>query len=115
MNNKYSEDEDALIVEEMQSFLQEKRTALKTIRIGIAVIVAQISLIGFLFSAFRSHAIVQARDWMGILTALGVVLLGAVIYLFIIPLIRIRRMNRKILKFKRRHSENEDAAKWSIS
>jgi hypothetical protein len=56
MNNKYSEDEDALIVEEMQAFLQEKRTALKTIRIGIGVIVAQISLIGFLFAVFRSHA-----------------------------------------------------------
>jgi uncharacterized membrane-anchored protein len=50
MNKKYSEDEDALIVGEIQSFLQEKRTALKTIRIGTAVIVAVISLIGFLIA-----------------------------------------------------------------
>lgn len=105
MNIKYSDDEDALIVGEIQSFLQEKRTALKTIRIGIAVIVAIISLIGFLIVTFRSHAIIQARDWMGILAALGVLLLGVVIYLFIIPLIRIRRMDQKILKFKRRRSE----------
>lgn len=105
MNNKYSEDEDALIVEEIQSFLQEKRTALKTIRIGIAVIVAQISLIGFLIATFRSHAIIQARDWMGMLAALGVILLGVVIYLFIIPIIRIRRLDQKILKFKQRRSE----------
>lgn len=104
MNIKYSDDEDALIVGEIQSFLQEKRTALKTIRIGIAVIVAIISLIGFLIVTFRSHAIIQARDWMGILAALGVILLGGVIYLFIIPLIRIRRMDQKILKFKRRRS-----------
>jgi len=105
MNKKYSEDEDALIVGEIQSFLQEKRTALKTIRIGIAVIVAIISLIGFLIVTFRSHAIIQARDWMGILAALGVILLGVVIYLFITPLIRIRRMDQKISKFKRRRSE----------
>ena len=105
MNKKYSEDEDALIVGEIQSFLQEKRTALRTIRIGIAVIVAQISLIGFLIATVWPHAIIQARGWMGILAALGVILLGVVIYFFIIPLIRIRRMDQKISKFKRRRSE----------
>jgi membrane protein YdbS with pleckstrin-like domain len=105
MNKKYSEDEDALIVGEIQSFLQEKRTALKTIRIGTAVIVAVISLIGYLIATFRSHAIIQARDWMGILAALSVILLGVVIYLFIIPPIRIRRIDHKILKLKRKRSE----------
>ena len=105
MNRKYSEDEDTLIVAEIQSSLQEKRTALKTIRIGIAVIVAQISLIGFLMATFSSHSIIQTRYWMGTLAALGVILLGVVIYLFIIPLIRIGRMDQRILKFKRKRSK----------
>jgi hypothetical protein len=35
MGKKYREDEDALIVEEIQSFLKEKRTALKAVRMRI--------------------------------------------------------------------------------
>lgn len=105
MKKKYSEDEDALILEEIQSFLQEKRTALKAIRMGIAVILAQLSAVGFLVTAFRHHAIVQAMHWVDILVVLGVVLLGTALSLFVYPLIRIRRLNRKILEFKRRHSK----------
>jgi len=104
MKRNYTEEKDALIVEEIQSFLQEKRTALKAIRMGIAVILAQISVVGFLVTAFRHHAFIQAMHWMDILVVLGVILLGTAIYLFAYPLIRIHRLNRKILEFKRRHS-----------
>ncbi len=105
MKKKYSEDEDALIVEEIQAFLQEKRTALKAIRMGIAVILAQLSAVGFLVTAFRHHAIIQAMHWVDILVVLGVILLGTAIYLFVYPLIRIRRLNRKILEFEQRHDK----------
>jgi len=105
MNRRYSEAEDALIVEEIQSFLQEKRTALKAIRMGIAVILAQISAVGFLVAAFRRHAFIQALHWMDILVVLGVILLGTTICLLAYPLIRIYRLNRKIMKFKQRHSK----------
>jgi membrane protein YdbS with pleckstrin-like domain len=105
MKKNYSEDEDALIVEEIQSFLQEKRTALKAIRMGIAVILAQLSAVGFLVTAFRRHAIIQAMHWVDILVVLGVILLGTAIYLFVYPLMRIRRLNRKILEFEQRHDK----------
>jgi membrane protein YdbS with pleckstrin-like domain len=105
MKKKYSEDEDALIVGEIQSFLQEKRTALKAIRMGIAVILAQLSAVGFLVTAYRHHAIIQAMHWVDILVVLGVILLGTAIYLFVYPLIRIRRLNRKILEFEQRHDK----------
>ena len=105
MNKDYREDEDALIVEEIQSFLQEKRTALKAIRMGIAVILAQISAVGFLVTAFRNHALIQAMHWMDILVVLGAILLGTTTYLVVYPLIRIHRLNRKILKFKQKHSK----------
>jgi hypothetical protein len=107
MNKNYREDEDALIVEEIQSFLQEKRTALKAIRIGIAGILAQISAVGFLATAFRDHDLIQAMHWMDILLVLGVILVSTTIYLVVYPLIRIHRLNRKILKFKQRHSKND--------
>ena len=105
MEKKYGEDEDALIVEEIQSFFQEKRTALKAVRMGIAVILAQISAVGFLVTSFRNHALLQAMHWVDILIVLGVILLGTAIYLFVYPLIRIHRLNRKILEFKQRRSK----------
>jgi hypothetical protein len=108
MNKNYWEDEDALIVAEIQSFLQEKRTALKAIRIGIAVILAQISAIGLLATAFRDHALIQEMHWMDILLVLGVILVSTTIYLVVYPLIRIQRINRKILKFKQRHIKMVD-------
>jgi len=105
MKKNYRDDEDALIVEEIQSFLQEKRTALKAIRMGIAVILVQISAVGFLVTAFRHHAIIQAMRWVDILVVLAVILLGTAIYLFVYPLIRIHRLNHKILEFKQRRSK----------
>jgi membrane protein YdbS with pleckstrin-like domain len=105
MEKKYSEDEDALIVEEIQSFLQEKRTALKAIRMGIGVILVQLSAVGFLLTAFRHHAIVQVMHWVDILVVLGVILLATAIYLFGYPLVHIHRLNRKILEFEKRHDK----------
>jgi hypothetical protein len=105
MEKKYGEDEDALIVEEIQSFFQEKRTALKAVRMGIAVILAQISAVGLLVTSFRNHALPQAMHWVDILIVFGVILLGTAIYLFVYPLIRIHRLNRKILEFKQRRSK----------
>ena len=105
MNKNYREDENALIVEEIQFFLQEKRTALKAIRLGIAVILAQISAVGFLVTAFRNHAFVQAMYRADILVVLGAIFMGTAIYLFVYPLIRIHRLNRKILKLKQKHSK----------
>lgn len=104
MDRNYSENEDALIIEEIQSFLQEKRTALKAIRMGIAIMLAQISAVGFLATTFKNHAFMQAMHWMDVLVVLGVILLGTAIYLVVGPLIRIHRLNRKIMKFKQKRT-----------
>jgi membrane protein YdbS with pleckstrin-like domain len=104
VKRNYREDEDTLMVEEIQSFLQEKRTALKAIRIGIAVILVEISAVGFLATVFRNHALIQAMHWVDILVVLAVIFLGTAIYLFVYPLIRIHRLNHKILEFNQRRS-----------
>jgi membrane protein YdbS with pleckstrin-like domain len=101
----YREDEDALIVEEIHSFLQEKRTALKAIRIGIAVILVEISAVGFLATIFRNHALIQAMHWVDIFIVLAVIFMGTAIYLFVYPLIRINRLNQKILEFKQKRTK----------
>jgi membrane protein YdbS with pleckstrin-like domain len=104
VKRNYREDEDTLIIEEIQSFLQEKRTALKAIRIGIAVILVEISAVGFLATVFRNHALIQAMHWVDILVVLAVIFLGTAIYLFVYPPIRIYRLHHKILEFKQRRS-----------
>jgi hypothetical protein len=101
----YREDEDALIVEEIHSFLQGKRTALKAIRIGIAVILVEISAVGFLATIFRNHALIQAMHWVDIFIVLAVIFMGTAIYLFVYPLIRINRLNQKILEFKQKRTK----------
>jgi hypothetical protein len=105
MNRNYRDDENTLIVEEIQAFLQEKRTALKAIRLGIAVILAQISAVGFLVTAFRNHAFVQVMYRTDIVVVLCAIFMGTTIYLFVYPLIRIYRLNRKILEFKQKRSK----------
>ncbi|MGE5259215.1 MAG: hypothetical protein ACM3KE_21265 [Hyphomicrobiales bacterium] len=106
MNSNYSENEDVLIIEELQCFLQEKRTALKAIRMGIAIILAQASAVGFLVTTFRNHALIQALRWIDILVVLGVILAATAIYLVVGPLIRIRRINRKISQFKQKRTQS---------
>lgn len=104
MNEKLGEDEDALLIEEIQSLLQEKRTALKVIRIGIAVFVAQVGAAGYLLSAFGRHALAKEGYSMGVLAALGVIIVGVSVYLVFGSVFRIQGMDRKILKLKQRHS-----------
>jgi membrane protein YdbS with pleckstrin-like domain len=94
-----------LIVEEIHSFLQGKRTALKAIRIGIAVILVEISAVGFLATIFRNHALIQAMHWVDIFIVLAVIFIGTAIYLFVYPLIRINRLNQKILEFKQKRTK----------
>jgi signal transduction histidine kinase len=107
MNQKCSEDESGLIVEEIQSVLQGKRTALKALLIGVAVLLAQISVGGYLAAAFRHHAFIQAMNWMDILAALGMILLGAAIYLVVGLLIRIHCLNRRSAAYSHDTEKNE--------
>jgi hypothetical protein len=103
MKEKFGEDEDALLIEELQSLLQEKRTALKVIRIGIALFMAQIGATGYLLTAFGRHTFAQAVYSMDFLAVLGMIILAVAIYLVVGPIFRIRRLDQEIMKIKRRH------------
>jgi nitrogen fixation/metabolism regulation signal transduction histidine kinase len=105
MEKNYRGDEDSVVVDEILSLLQNKRTALKTIRIGIATIVAQTSLMGLLIATSKYHEIFQVMHWMISLVALNVIMLGFAIYLIAGSLMHILRLDKKILKLKRKHRE----------
>lgn len=105
MNRKYNEDEDALLVEQIQSALQEKRTALKAIRMGISVVLVFISAIAFLVTAFGRRAFFQVMPYENIFVVLAVISVCIAIFLVVYPLIRIHRLNRKILKSKQKRNK----------
>ena len=104
MKDKSDQDLDNLVVDEMLMLLQEKRTALKMIRIGLATLVAQISILAVLMAAAKFI------NWMHVLHLLiPFILLNLAVlvlagYFIFVPLIQIGRLDREIIlcKDKRR-------------
>lgn len=95
MKRKNNEYEDALTVDEILSLHQEKRTALKSVRIGIAMVAIQASLLGVMVVSTSSPAH-MASHWVVPLLAINVLffLLSACCIAY--PLIRIHRLDQKI-------------------
>lgn len=105
MEKKYVDDENNIIVEEMLVFLQEKRTALRMVRIGISAVIAQISILGFLIATSKYY------EWMEVMhlwipfALLNLVVLGIAGYLIFGSLIRIHHLDHQMLKYRKSHSE----------
>ena len=104
MEKNYNDDESNLIVEEILVFLQEKRTVLRMIRIGISTVIAQISILGFLIATSKYY------EWMEVMhlwipfALLNLILLSIAGYLIFGSLIRLHELDRQILKYKESHS-----------
>ena len=94
-------DQEAIAIERMLSLLQEKRTDLKAIRVGIAIFLAQLSILGFLAVKMKSRLSGLPVPHAAVLLALanGVVFLAA-LGLIIRPLVRLRRVNSKLTRAK---------------
>ncbi len=99
MKAKHNEYEDSLIVGEIQTFLQEKRTALKSVRTGIAMVVGQGSLLGLMVVFFQSHAD-MANHWVVPLLAVNLLFFFVSAYCIVYPLMRIHRLDQKISRFE---------------
>ena len=105
MQDKYNDEMGNLMVEEILFFLQEKRTVLRMIRIGISAIIAQISILGFLIATSKYY------EWMLVMhlwipfTLLNLIVLGVAVYFIFGSLIRIRQLDRQILRYKKIHGE----------
>ena len=99
MKIKHNEYEEALIVEEILSFHQEKRTALKIVRTGIAMVAVQLSLLGMMGISPATRA-EMVRHWGAPLLALNLVFFLLSVCCVVYPLIRIHRLDQKISKFE---------------
>jgi len=88
------QEKEAAIIEEMLALLQEKRTSLKTIRVGIAMVLAQLSLAGFLVAYSRSRlAALPILHSIALLSAFNLLVFGVALFLVVRPIARIRRAN----------------------
>ena len=96
---------EAVIINEIQLILAEKRTSLSALRTGIAVFVLPLSVLSVLVGTSRFFSISQA--WPYLLPLLGLCLGLAVlgIYLVTRAILRIHHHDELILKLKRKHEK----------
>ena len=103
MEKKYDEDLDNLIVEEILVLLQEKRTALRMVRIGISAVIALISILGLLIATSRYYKWMEVMHLWIPFVLLNLVVLGIAGYFIFGSLIHIHRLDRQILRYKKSH------------
>lgn len=95
---------NAIIINEAQLILAEKRTSLSAIRTGIAVIALPLSLISLLIATSKFYDAFHVLHWLIPLTVLNVALLFLGAYLIIRSLIRIHHYDHLMKEIKRKHS-----------
>jgi len=103
MEKNYNDDQNNLIVEEILVFLQEKRTVLRMIRIGISAVIAQISILGFLIATSKYYQWMEVMHLWIPFALLNLIVLGIASYLIFGSLIRLRQLDRQIIKYKESH------------
>jgi Na+/melibiose symporter-like transporter len=93
------------VYDQIQLILAEKRTALSTMRTGIAVFALPISAFSVLIVMSKYYEPARVLQWLVPLIALclGLIVLGC--YLISIAVVRIRRYDRHIQALKVKHAE----------
>jgi uncharacterized membrane protein YidH (DUF202 family) len=100
---KYDVPPDTVTFNEVQLLLAEKRTALSTLRTGVAVFAFPLSVLSVLIATSKSYNAHEVMHWLVplLLLNLGLVVLG--IYLVSIAVLRIRRYDRLLDELKRKY------------
>jgi len=101
--NKPSE-VDAFVLNEVQLLLSEKRTALSTLRTGIAVFALPLSVLSVLIATSRFYDVLQVMHLLVPLLLLNAGLVALAVYLIVHAVRRIHRYDRHIQELKRKHS-----------
>lgn len=102
---EHSSDSDAIIINEAQLILAEKRTSLAAMRTGIAVFALPLSVMGLLIATSRYYDVLHV---LPLIIPLGIMLAALAIlgsHLIIRSLRHIHHYDRLILKLKACHSK----------
>ena len=95
---------DAVILNEVQLLLAEKRTALSALRTGIAIFAFPLSVLSVLIATSRSYEAEKVLHWLLPLLLLNLGLVSLAVYLIVHAIRRIHHYDRMIREFKRQHS-----------
>jgi len=95
---------DTVTLNEVQLLLAEKRTALSTLRTGIAVFAFPLGVLSVLIATSQSYKTHEVLHWIIPLLLLNLGLVVLAVYLIVIAIRRIRHYDRVIDEFKRKHS-----------
>jgi uncharacterized membrane protein YidH (DUF202 family) len=94
---------DAMVLNEMQLLLAEKRTALATLRTGIAIFAFPLSVLSVLIATSKAYEMHEVMHWLVPLLLINLGLIALAVYLVIRALGKLRHYDRLIGEFKRQH------------
>src|SRR5882672_10126194 len=95
---------DMMTLNEVQLVLAEKRTALSTLRTGIAIFAFPLSVLSVLIATSRSYEPHEVLHWLVPLLVINAGLVALGVYLIVVAIRRIRHYDRLIDKFKRKYT-----------
>ena len=103
-HNQQFADSDAIIINEAQLILAEKRTSLAVLRTGIAVFAIPLSVLGLLIATSKYYDVIHVIHLILPLAIMLAALIALGSYLVVRSLLHIRKYDRLILRLKRKHS-----------
>jgi hypothetical protein len=98
MKDKYSIENDNLIIDKLLTLHQEKRTDLSMIRIGIATIISQISILSFLIVTSKYYQWMEVMHLVIPFSLLNLIVFGIAGYLVFRSILKIHQLDRRIIK-----------------
>jgi uncharacterized membrane protein YidH (DUF202 family) len=94
----------AILINEVQLILAEKRTSLASLRTGIAVFAIPLSIMGMLVATSRYYEIIDVMPLFITVMVINVLLLALGAFLVIRSIIKLRHEDRMINNIKGKHS-----------
>lgn len=94
---------DTFVLNEIQLVLSEKRTALSTLRTGIAIFAFPLSVLSVLIATSGAYEAGKVLHWLVPLLALNLGLVVLAVYLITLAFRRIHHYDRLIAEFKRKN------------
>lgn len=94
----------AILINEVQLILAEKRTSLASLRTGIAVFAIPLSIMGVLIATSRYYEILEVLPLFMTVMVTNVLLLALGAFLVIRAIIKLRYEDRMIKNIKRKNS-----------
>jgi uncharacterized membrane protein YkgB len=104
MNQFADEEQNKLVTDELLMFLQEKRTALAMIRIGISTVLVQLGILSFLIATSKYYVWMEVLHLIIPFIVTNILLLAVAAYIISKSIIHIHRLDRQILRYKKHHS-----------